>query len=120
MRTLTSIALNGAVTISSDTMANAKTVQVKCTQVSGTSDGTIALYGSLDGTDWTMLNFADGSLGTASPIASHTGADKNQVTIVNGLVATWAINVDYYPFTKLVCVGTTGDNTTITGKWSSK
>ena len=118
MRALTNIALNGAVTLSSDVMTNAKTVQVLCTQVSGTSDGTMALYGSLDGVSYTLINFADGSLGTASPIASHTGADKNQITIVNGLVATWAINEVHYPFTKLICVGTTGDNTTISGGWS--
>jgi hypothetical protein len=116
-RTLTSIDLNGAITVNSDVMNGAKTVQVVCTQVSGTSDGTIALQGSIDGTTFQTLNFADGSLGTASPIASHTGADKNMVTIVNGLVATWAVNTDNYPYTRLVCVGTTGDRTTIAGKW---
>ena len=118
MRAFTSIDLNGAITVSSDVMTNAKTVQVLCTQVSGTSDGTIALYGSLDGTNYQLINFADGSLGTASPIASHTGTDKNQITIVNALVATWAINTENYPYTKLVAVGTSGDRTTITGGWS--
>jgi hypothetical protein len=116
-RTLTSIDLNGAITVNSDVMNRAKTVQVLCTQVSGTSDGTIALQGSVDGTTFQTLNFADGSLGTASPIASHTGADKNQITITNGLVATWAIDTESYPYTRLTCVGTTGDRTTITGKW---
>lgn len=118
MRAFTSIDLNGAITVSSDVMTNAKTVQVLCTQVSGTSDGTIALYGSLDGTNYQLINFADGSLGTASPIASHTGTDKNQITIVNALVATWAIKTENYPYTKLVAVGTSGDRTTITGGWS--
>ena len=118
MRALTAIDLNGAITVNSDTMTNAKAVQVLCTQTSGTSDGTIALYGSLDGTNWQLINFADGQLGTASPIASHTGADKNQVTIVAGLVATWAINNEVYPFTRLTCVGTTGDRTAITGTWT--
>jgi len=117
-RTLTAIDLNGAITVSSDVMNGAKTVQVLCTQTSGTSDGTIGLYGSLDGTSYQLLNFATGDLGTASPIASHTGADKNMVTIVNGLVATWAVNEVHYPFTKLVCVGTAGDRTAITGSWS--
>jgi hypothetical protein len=117
-RVLNSIDLNGAITVSSDVMTDAKAVQVLCTQVSGTSDGTIALYGSLDGTNYQLINFADGSLGTASPIASHTGTDKNQVTIVNGLVATWVINDVVYPYTKLVAVGTTGDRTTITGSWT--
>lgn len=118
MRDFTDIELDGAVTIDSDVMNGAKVVQVLCTNVSGTSDGTIALYGSLDGTNYQLINFADGSLGTASPIASHTGSDKNQVTIVDGLVASWAIDTDVYPYTKLVCVGTESDNTTISGGWS--
>lgn len=116
-RALTEIDLDGAITVNSDTMLNMTSVQVLCTQVAGTSDGTIALYGSLDETNWQLLNFADGSLGTASPIASHTGADKNQITITPALVATWAINNVRYPYTRLTCVGTTGDQTTITGVW---
>lgn len=116
-RALTSIDLNGAITVNSDTMTNAKAVQVLCTQVSGTSDGTIALYGSLDGTNWQLLNFVGAQNGTASPVASHTGADLNQITIVNGLVANWNITTNF-PYTRLTCVGTTGDRTTITGSWS--
>lgn len=117
MRSFTDIELDGAVTLNSETMSGARVVQVLCTQVSGTSDGTMALYGSIDGTNWILLNFADGSVGTASPIASHTGADKNQITIVDALVATWYINADVYPYTRLTCVGTVGDNTTISGGW---
>ena len=117
-RALTDIELDGLVTINSDVMENAKVVQVLCTQISGTSDGTMALYGSLDGTNYQLLNFVGASLGTASPIASHTGADLNQMTIVDALVATWTIDTDAYPFTRLTCVGTTGDNTTISGFWS--
>jgi len=117
-RILTNIELDGAVTISSDIMLGAKSVQVLCTNVAGTSDGTIALYGSVDKINYQLLNFVGAQLGTASPIASHTGADLNQVTITDTLIATWAIDADFYPYTKLVCVGTTGDNTTISGAWS--
>lgn len=116
-RTLTEIDLDGAITVDSDVMIGAKAVQVLCTNVAGTSDGTIALYGSIDNTNWQLLNYASGSLGTASPVASHTGADDNQVTIVDGLVASWNIT-DNYPYHKLVCVGTVGDQTTITGSWT--
>lgn len=117
MRTLTSIDLDGAVTIDSDVMLNARAVEVLCTEVAGTSDGTIALYGSLDGTNYQLLNFVGAGLGTASPIASHTGADLNQITIVDALVANWVISPSAFPFTKLVCVGTVNDQTTITGGW---
>ncbi len=118
MRELTEIELDGAVTVDSDIMEEAKVVQVLCTNVSGTSDGTMALYGSIDNVNYQLINFADGSLGTASPIASHTGADKNQITITDELVATWVVDTTAYPYTKLVCVGTESDNTTITGSWS--
>ena len=117
MRTLTEIDLNLAITVDSDVLLNAKAVQVLCTNVSGTSDGTIALHGSLDGTIWTLLNFVGATNGTSSPIASHTGADLNQVTIVDGLVASWNIDTAF-KYTKLVCVGTAGDRTTITGNWA--
>ena len=117
MRELTEIELDGAVTIDSDVMIGAQTVQVLCTNVAGTSDGTMGLYGSIDNVNYQLINFADGSLGTASPIASHTGTDKNKITITDALVATWAIDAVSYPYTKLVCVGTASDNTTITGSW---
>ena len=116
-RTLTSIALDGAVTIA-DIMKEMKSVEVLCTNVSGTSDGTIALYGSIDGTNYQLLNFVGAKLGVASPVASHTGADLNQITITDTLVASWDLDTDVYKYTKLVCVGTAGDNTTITGVWS--
>ena len=117
-RALTSIALDGAVTIASDIMKEAKAIEVLCTNVSGTSDGTMAVYGSIDGTNYQLLNFVGQALGTASPVASLTGADLNQITITDTLVASWVIDTDVYKYTKLVCVGTTGDNTTITGFWS--
>lgn len=117
-RGLADIELNGAITLNSDVMDNAKVVQVLCTNVAGVSDGTMALYGSLDGVNYQLLNFVGAAIGTASPIASHTGADLNQITIVDALVATWQIDSTAYPFTRLTCVGTVGDNTTISGFWS--
>ena len=117
-RTLTEIDLDGAITVDSDVMEQASAVQVLCAEVAGTSDGTIALYGSLDGVNYQLLNFVGAALGTASPIASHTGADLNQITIVDALVASWSVSADEFPYTKLVCVGTVGDQTTITGVWS--
>lgn len=118
MRTLTSIDLDGAVTIDSDIMKGARKVQVLCTEVAGTSDGTMALHGSIDGVNYELLNFVGGVLGVASPKSALTGADLNQVTIIDGLVASWTVDSSKYHFTKIVCVGTTSDQTTITGSWS--
>ena len=117
-RTLTAIDLDGVVTLSSDVMEGAKTIQVLCTQTSGTSDGTIGLYGSLDGTNYQLLNFVGARIGTASPVASLSGASLNLITITAGLVASWVVDPTLYPYTKLTAVGTASDRTAITGSWS--
>ena len=117
-RALTSIDLDGAITVNSDVMINATSVQVLCANVAGTSDGTIALHGSVDGTSYEIINFVGATLGVASPKASLTGADLNQVTIIDTLVAQWNLESGKFPYTKLVCIGTAADQTTITGFWS--
>jgi len=117
-RTIASQDLEGAETINFASMSNAKTVTVTCTNVGGTSDGTLTLFGSTNGTTWSFLNFLGGELGTASPKASITGADLNQVTITTALVATWWIKPDIYPYHKIQAVGTSGDTTTLAVNWS--
>ena len=110
--------INGNETVSFVTMNGAKIVQALCTNVGGTSDGTLTLYGSLDGTSWTFINFLAADLGTASPKGSITGADLNQITITDALVANWVINTTKFPYTKIVGVGTASDSTLVTIKYS--
>ena len=109
--------LQGAETVSFTAMQGAKVVSATCTQLGGTSDGTLALYGSTDNSVWVFLNYLDGHLGVASPKASITGADLNQVTITDGLVASWLPIEDIYSYKKIVGVGTTGDTTLISINW---
>lgn len=117
-RTLTLDTIQGAETISTATMTNAKVVTATFTNLGGTSDGTTTLYGSIDKTNWVFLNFLTDDLGVASPKASITGADLNQITITTTLVASWKINSDAYPYTKLIHVGTSADTTQVQVKWS--
>lgn len=93
------------------------TVQALCTQIGGTSDGTLALYGSVDGTSYSFINFVGsggGWLGVVSPKASITGADLNQVTITDALVGSWVLDGSPYRNYRIVGVGTSADTTEIT------
>ena len=88
-----------------------------CTQLGGTSDGTLALYGSFDDTNYVFINGVGGGVVTASPQASITGADLNQVTITNGLVANWVVTGNPYRFYRVAGVGTAADTTQINIKY---
>lgn len=88
-------------------------VTAKCTQVGGTSDGTLTLYGSNDNTNWVFVNGVGAGVLTASPKASITGADLNQLTITNGLIANWVLNGSPYKYLRVAGVGTSGDSTLI-------
>ena len=118
-RTITTDTLQGAETINFAAMQKLSVVTVKCTQTGGTSDGTLTLYGSTDNTNWVFLNFVGATLGVSSPKASITGADLNQVTITNGLLASWTVPEDSpYPYHRLTAVGTSGDSTKLEINWS--
>jgi hypothetical protein len=91
---------------------NTLCITALCTQLGGTSDGTVALYGSNDGTSYVFVNGVGGGVITASPVASLTGADLNQLTITNGLVANWIID-PAFKYYRVAGVGDTGDTTKI-------
>ena len=117
--------LNGSETVNFDlgTITGTYTsfvVQALCTQVGGTSDGTLTIYGSLDGTSYSFINAVGAEVMTASPKASITGADLNQITITNGLVASWVIHESPYKYYRLAGVGTASDSTLITIKYLIK
>jgi hypothetical protein len=94
-------------------------IQALCTQLGGTSDGNIAVYGSLDGTSWTLINGVGGHL-IASPKASNTGTDFNQLTITNGLVGSWVIQKPAHRYYKTVSNGTASDTTKVVIKYTYK
>lgn len=85
-----------------------------CSNIGGTSDGTLTLYGSLDGTNYVFINgAADGGVVTASPKASITGTDMNQITVTDALVASWVVSNTPFRYYKVAGAGTTGDTTAI-------
>lgn len=91
-------------------------ITAKCTQLGGTSDGTMTVYGSLDGTNYSFLNFVGSGnalLGVASPKASITGADLNQITITDGLQASWVVYKAPFKYYRLRATGTDNDETKV-------
>jgi len=120
-RTISSDTVFKSNTVNFASMQDAKTVQAVVTAIGDSTAGTLALYGSLDGTNWTFLNYLNGTLGVASPKASLTGADLNQVTMSSGLVASWNINLsnDKFIYHRITAVGAaTNDSTLVSIKWS--
>lgn len=92
-----------------------------CTQLGGTSDGTVTLHGSLDGTSYVFISgAAGGNILTTSPKASYTGTDFNQLTITNGLIASWAVIGMPYKYYRVAAVGTANDTTLVTVKYMYK
>ncbi len=113
--------LQGAETVSFATMEFTNNqnfiVQALCAELGGTSDGTLAVYGSVDNTSFSFINGVGADVITASPKASITGADLNQITITDALIASWAISDSPYRYYKIVGVGTSGDTTKVTIKY---
>ena len=91
---------------------NTLSVTALCTELGGTSDGTLALHGSHDGTNYVFINGVGGGVITASPVASLTGADLNQLTITDALIANWVVD-PAFRYWRVAGVGTTGDTTQI-------
>ncbi|MCR9066275.1 MAG: hypothetical protein NXI00_20050 [Cytophagales bacterium] len=107
-RAVTVDTLQGAETVNFGTMENAKLIQALCTQTGGTSDGSLILQVSLDGTAWTTISETSG-------IAHFEPNDT--LTITNG--ATYAIWIDKpFPYARIQGAGTSGDSTRVAIKYS--
>ena len=118
LHTLAVDTLQGAETVDFATITlngsyNAVSITALCTELGGTSAGTLAAYGSNDGTNWTLINGVGGGVITASPVASITGADLNQLTITDALVANWVITDTPYRRYKITGVGEISDTTQV-------
>ena len=114
--TLTSVDIEGAETVDVGTFKttgsyNSISISTLCTQLGGTSDGTLSLYGSNDGTNYSLVNGIGAGFVTASPQASITGTALTQITITNALVANWVVEGSPFRDWKITGAGTTGDTT---------
>lgn len=100
--------LQGNETVTFDVMQDAKQIQALCTQLGGTSDGTLILKGSVDGTTYVTLSE------TAGLINFYP---NDTLTITNG--AAWLVTIQekLFNYYKVVGAGTASDTTLVTIKW---
>ena len=86
-------------------------IQVLCTQLGGTSDGSALLQASLDGTSYQTLNDNNANVDFAT---------NDSLTITNGVV--WLIEIIEPAFVsyRIAATGTANDTTLVTTKWMLK
>ena len=101
--------IKGAETVNFATMQNAEEVQVLCTELGGTADGTIRLEGSVDAISWEAL------LETQD---TYNFYPNDTFTVVDGAVMIINIKDDPFLYHRISGAGTTSDTTIITIKWS--
>ena len=87
------------------------TIQALCTQVGGTTDGTMTLQGSVDGTSYTPLTDESGLV---------KGYPNDSLTMTNGAVQSWVIQGTPYNYYRIKVAGTASDTTLITPKYVYK
>ncbi len=87
------------------------TIQVLCTELGGTSDGSLRLEMSLDGTSWEAFT------STANVMYAFP---NDTLTIVDGAVVTWTIVNTPWSKYRFVGAGTASDTTLISGKYIFK
>jgi len=101
--------LQGNETVNFTGMRGANQIQALCTQIGGTSDGTLILQGSVDGVSYLTVQE------TTNMFKSYP---NDTLTITNG--AIWLVDVQNNPFRyyRVVGGGTASDTTLITITWS--
>lgn len=87
------------------------TIQALCTEVGGTSDGTLILQGSVDGTSYLTIQDATGVL---------KGYPNDTLTITDGAVVQWVVDETPWNFYRVQGAGTASDSTLITVKYVYK
>ena len=110
--TLTADTVQGAETIyiSTSSISDAwdyVTIQALCTQVGGTTDGTMTLMGSVDGTSYVPLVDESGLI---------KGYPNDSLTMTNGAVQTWIIKGNPFNYYKAKIAGTSADTTLVSIK----
>lgn len=103
--------LNGNETVNFSSMLFASQVQVVCSELGGTSDGTLYLQGSLDGTSFYNVTSTQDML---------TFFPNDTLTITDG--AVWLINIkdDPFQYFRVKGTGTASDTTLVTIKYIRK
>ncbi len=99
------------------------TIQVLCTNVDGTSEGTLVLQGSVDGVSYNTLNNTL-PYNTAFPNVEQNGQilafPNDTLTVLDAAVCTWVVKDTPWKNYQLVSTGGAGDTTALTIKYVYK
>ena len=90
-------------------MQGAEQVQVLCTELGGTADGSITMEGSVDGISWEII--------TETP-SNYNFYPNDTFTIVDAAVMIVNIKDDPFSYHRISGDGEANDTTIITIKWS--
>jgi hypothetical protein len=97
--------------IQSSSSSGTLAIQALCTELGGTSDGTLLLQGSVDGTSYVTIN---------SVVGKYDFFPNDTLTITDGAVMTCLITGSPFNYYRLQGAGTASDTTLITPKYSPK
>ena len=89
----------------------ALSIQVLCTELGGTSDGTVVLQGSIDGSSYVTLSDDENYI---------KGFTNDSLTITDGAVNAWVIYNPNMVSYRVAATGTANDTTLITTKYFLK
>ena len=101
--------LQGNETVNFSTMQGAEKVQVLCTELGGTSEGSVTLEGSVDAISWETI---------AETSGVYNFYPNDTLTIVDAAVWLVYIQGNPFPYHRIKGVGAANDTTEITIKWS--
>lgn len=86
-------------------------IQALCTNIGGTSDGTLILQGSVDGISYVTMTDATGVL---------TSYPNDTLTITNGAVVQYIVQDNPFNYYRVQGGGTASDSTLISVKYTYK
>lgn len=90
---------------------NYLSIQALCTNIGGTSDGTLVLDVSVDGTSYETITTTSGVM---------NGYPNDTLTILDAAVANWLVEGVPFKYYRIKGAGTSGDTTAITVKYVYK
>ncbi|MFW6326737.1 MAG: hypothetical protein ACOC2F_00335 [Bacteroidota bacterium] len=91
------------------------TLQAACDNVGGTSEGTLSLEGSVDGTDWVPLAEQDGIIHGYA-----TTGENDSLTITDDANISWVVQKNLFVQYRVKATGAAGDSTLVTVKYVRK
>jgi len=109
-RTITGT-IGGATAYNSTTMINPSAIQVLCTNVAGTSEGSMTLEASVDNTSWETITETAGYF--------HFWPNDT-FTVLTTAVWLAEIKPGSFPYYRVHSTGGSGDTTTVTIKWTKE